>query len=82
MSLVQGGQFWRLDGNLLKEPGYPKPLESEFPQLSGNVTAALALPATGGSPETVFFFRNGKHTQQKDQYRKSSDSSANQLPLS
>lgn len=61
LSLGQGEQCWRLDENLLREPGSPKPLASEFPGLSGNVTAALPFPATGGSPETVFFFRNGRY---------------------
>ncbi|XP_075888267.1 proteoglycan 4a [Nelusetta ayraudi] len=61
--IIKGEQCWRLDENLLREPGYPKPLASEFPPLSGNITAALPFPATGGSPETVFFFRNGDVVQ-------------------
>lgn len=59
-SLFQGDQYWALDGNLVMEPGYPKPLASEFPGLSGNITAALAVPATRTRPETVYFFKNGE----------------------
>lgn len=57
---LQGEQYWRLDGNMVMEPGFPKPLTSEFPGLTGSISAALAVPATGGRPETVYFFGNGE----------------------
>ncbi|XP_022056610.2 proteoglycan 4a [Acanthochromis polyacanthus] len=57
--IIKGDQFWRLDGNMVMEPGYPKPLTSEFPGLTGSISAALAVPATRTKPETVFFFKNG-----------------------
>lgn len=60
MSWLQGDQFWRLDENMVMEPGYPKPLAAEFPGLSGNINAALAVPATRTRPETVFFFKDGR----------------------
>eukprot|EP00064_Thunnus_orientalis_P007853 superscaffoldBa00000896_g7875 len=55
----QGDQYWRLDRNMMMEPGFPKPLASEFPGLMGPITAALAVPATKNKPETIFFFKNG-----------------------
>ncbi|XP_078119462.1 proteoglycan 4-like [Sander vitreus] len=44
---------------MVMEPGYPKPLASEFPGLTGSISAALAVPATRDRPETVYFFKNG-----------------------
>ncbi|XP_034744136.1 proteoglycan 4a isoform X1 [Etheostoma cragini] len=44
---------------MVMEPGYPRPLASEFPGLTGSISAALAVPATRSSPETVYFFKNG-----------------------
>ncbi|CAJ1071396.1 proteoglycan 4a [Xyrichtys novacula] len=57
--IIQGHQFWRLDSNMMMESGYPKPLASEFPGLTGGITAALAIPATRDRPELVFFFKKG-----------------------
>lgn len=61
---LQGDQCWRLDGNMVMEPGYPKPLVSEFPGLTGHISAALAVPATRSKPETVYFFKNGEEQRQ------------------
>lgn len=60
LSLFQGDQYWRLDRNMVMEPGYPKPLSSEFPGLTGSISAVLAVPATRTRPETVFFFKKGE----------------------
>ncbi|KAM8728370.1 proteoglycan 4a isoform 2-T2 [Acanthopagrus schlegelii] len=57
--IIKGDQFWLLDGNMAMEPGYPKPLASEFPGLTGSISAALPVPATRSTPETVYFFKNG-----------------------
>ncbi|KAL3054522.1 hypothetical protein OYC64_017463 [Pagothenia borchgrevinki] len=57
--IIKGDQFWRLDGNMVMEPGYPRPLTSEFPGLTGSIRAALAVPATRSSPESVYFFKSG-----------------------
>uniref|UniRef100_A0A3Q2NP16 Proteoglycan 4a n=1 Tax=Fundulus heteroclitus TaxID=8078 RepID=A0A3Q2NP16_FUNHE len=57
--IIKGDQCWRLDENLVMEPGYPKPLSSEFPGLTGRISAALVVPASRSTPETVFFFKTG-----------------------
>ncbi|XP_054888554.1 proteoglycan 4a isoform X2 [Poeciliopsis prolifica] len=57
--IIKGDQCWRLDENLMVEPGYPKPLTSEFPGLTGPIGAALVVPATRNRPETIFFFKPG-----------------------
>ncbi|KAK1879124.1 Proteoglycan 4 [Dissostichus eleginoides] len=57
--IIKGDQFWRLDGNMVMEPGYPRPLTSEFPGLTGSIRAALAVPASRSSLESVYFFKSG-----------------------
>lgn len=57
---LQGDHFWRFDRNMVVEPGFPKPLASEFPGLTGTISAALAVPATRKRPETVYFFKGGE----------------------
>uniref|UniRef100_A0A3B3DQ92 Proteoglycan 4a n=1 Tax=Oryzias melastigma TaxID=30732 RepID=A0A3B3DQ92_ORYME len=57
--IIKGDQYWQFDGNMVMKPGFPKPLTSEFPGLTGSISAALAVPATSSSPETVFFFKEG-----------------------
>ncbi|XP_031733316.1 proteoglycan 4a [Anarrhichthys ocellatus] len=57
--IIKGEQYWRLDGNMVMEPGYPKPLVSEFPGLTGSISAALAVAASSSTAETVYFFKRG-----------------------
>lgn len=55
-SLFWGDQLWCLGRNMVKKPGYPKHLASEFIDLGGNIIAALAVPAAKTWPEAVSFF--------------------------
>ncbi|KAG7235752.1 hypothetical protein INR49_002254 [Caranx melampygus] len=57
--IIKGDQLWSLDENLAVVPGYPKPLASEFPGLTGPIIAVLVVPATGSQPETLYFFKSG-----------------------
>ncbi|XP_034039642.1 proteoglycan 4a [Thalassophryne amazonica] len=57
--IIKGNQYWRLDGNMVMEPGFPRPLVSEFLGLSGGISAALAVPATRSRQEMVYFFKHG-----------------------
>ncbi|XP_072296441.1 proteoglycan 4a [Eucyclogobius newberryi] len=61
--IFKGNLYWRLDRNLLLEPGFPKPLSHEFPGLTPGLTAALSAPATVSRAETVYFFRRGEIMQ-------------------
>ncbi|XP_035490483.2 proteoglycan 4a [Scophthalmus maximus] len=61
--IIKGDHFWRFDRNMVVEPGFPKPLASEFPGLTGTISAALAVPATRKRPETVYFFKGGDMMQ-------------------
>lgn len=63
----QGDQYWRFDGNMMMEPGFPKPLTSEFPGVMGPITAALPVPATRSRPEAVHFFKNGEEDREERQ---------------
>lgn len=69
LSLLQGDQCWLLDANMVMEPGYPKPVASEFPGLRGSIRAALAVPATRSRPETVYFFKKGEENTKKQRNR-------------
>lgn len=48
---------------MVMEPGYPKPLSSEFPGVTGSIMAVLAVPATRTRPEMVFFFKQGERDE-------------------
>ncbi|XP_029309012.1 proteoglycan 4a [Cottoperca gobio] len=61
--IIKGEQYWRLDRNMVMEPGFPKPLASEFPGLTGSISTALAVPATRSRAEAVYFFKNGDTMQ-------------------
>ncbi|KAK2843965.1 hypothetical protein Q5P01_010624 [Channa striata] len=61
--IIKGDRYWRFDGNMVMEPGFPKPVATEFPGLTGAVNAALAVPAARSSPETVYFFKRGDIVQ-------------------
>lgn len=61
--IFKGSVYWRLDRNLVLEPGFPKPLSYEFPGLTPGLTAALSTPATVTRAETVYFFRRGEIMQ-------------------
>uniref|UniRef100_A0A4W6E5U6 Proteoglycan 4a n=1 Tax=Lates calcarifer TaxID=8187 RepID=A0A4W6E5U6_LATCA len=63
--IIKGDQYWSLDENMAVEPGFPRPLTSEFPGLTGPIRAALAVPATKTRPETVYFFKNGEEDRRR-----------------
>ncbi|XP_047224106.1 proteoglycan 4a [Girardinichthys multiradiatus] len=79
--IVKGDQCWRLDEKLMMEPGYPKPLTSEFPGLTGGISAALVVPASRNRPETVYFFKTGD-TMQRFTFLPGSTASCRDKPRS
>ncbi|XP_067330226.1 proteoglycan 4a [Channa argus] len=57
--IIKGDRYWRFNGNMVVEAGFPKPVATEFPGLTGAINAALAVPATRSSSESVYFFKKG-----------------------
>ncbi|KAF3698892.1 Vitronectin [Channa argus] len=55
--IIKGDRYWRFNGNMVVEAGFPKPVATEFPGLTGAINAALAVPATRSSSESVYFFK-------------------------
>ncbi|XP_028329069.1 proteoglycan 4a [Gouania willdenowi] len=79
--IIKGDQIWCLDVNMMLEAGYPKPVSAEFPGLTGSISAALVVPGTSNTPETVFFFKPGD-IMQSFTFPPASDPSCIKLPES
>ncbi|CAM4593839.1 unnamed protein product [Leuciscus chuanchicus] len=60
--IIKGDNYWSFE-NGVKEPGYPRSVSQDFGGLTGEITAALAIPATKKRPESVFFFKKGGSIQ-------------------
>ncbi|KAL4635950.1 proteoglycan 4-like isoform X1 [Arapaima gigas] len=58
--IFKGNNCWRFENDVL-DPGYPKSISVEFKGfgLSGEIVAALPVPATRRRPESVYFFKRG-----------------------
>ncbi|TSN03386.1 Proteoglycan 4 [Bagarius yarrelli] len=65
--IIKGDNYWSFQ-NGVKEPGYPRSVSKDFAGISGNIDAALSVPATRNKPETLYFFRKGGGTVQKLTY--------------
>ncbi len=57
-SLTKGDNYWSLENGVV-EPGYPRSVSQDFGGLTGEITAALPIPATRKRPESVYFFKKG-----------------------
>ncbi|XP_056100661.1 proteoglycan 4a [Rhinichthys klamathensis goyatoka] len=64
--IIKGDNYWSFE-NGVKEPGYPRSVSQDFGGLTGEITAALPIPATRKRPESVYFFKKGG-TIQKSSY--------------
>ncbi|KAG9264782.1 proteoglycan 4-like isoform X1 [Astyanax mexicanus] len=60
--IIKGDQYWVFENGVM-EPGYPRSLSQDFDGLSGEITAALSVPATRKRPESIYFFKKGGTVQ-------------------
>uniref|UniRef100_W5KD78 Proteoglycan 4a n=1 Tax=Astyanax mexicanus TaxID=7994 RepID=W5KD78_ASTMX len=60
--IIKGDQYWVFENGVM-EPGYPRSLSQDFDGLSGEITAALSIPATRKRPESIYFFKKGGTVQ-------------------
>ncbi|XP_066517851.1 proteoglycan 4a [Hoplias malabaricus] len=60
--IIKGNNYWVFENGVM-EPGYPRTLSQDFDGLSGEITAALSVPATRKTPEAVYFFKKGGTVQ-------------------
>ncbi|KAG1969375.1 proteoglycan 4a [Pimephales promelas] len=56
--IIKGDNYWSFE-NGVKEPGYPRSVSQDFGGVTGEITAALPIPATRKRPESVYFFKKG-----------------------
>ncbi|KAL6471595.1 hypothetical protein MHYP_G00202450 [Metynnis hypsauchen] len=64
--IIKGDNYWVFENGMM-EPGYPRSLSQDFDGLSGEISAALSVPATRKRPEAIYFFKKGG-TMQKFSY--------------
>ncbi|XP_050989689.1 proteoglycan 4a [Labeo rohita] len=60
--IIKGDNYWVLENGAVA-PGYPRSVSQDFGGLTGEITAALPIPATRKKPESVFFFKKGGTVQ-------------------
>ncbi|NP_997918.2 proteoglycan 4a isoform X1 [Danio rerio] len=60
--IIKGDSYWSFENGVL-ESGYPRSVSQDFGGLSGDITAALPVPATRKRPESVYFFKKGGKVQ-------------------
>ncbi|XP_016133932.1 proteoglycan 4-like isoform X2 [Sinocyclocheilus grahami] len=60
--IIKGDNYWSLENGVV-EPGYPRSVSQDFGGLTGEITAALPVPATRKRPESVYFFKKGGMVQ-------------------
>ncbi|XP_051556380.1 proteoglycan 4-like isoform X2 [Myxocyprinus asiaticus] len=64
--IIKGDDYWSFENGVM-ELGYPRSVSRDFGGLTGEITAALPIPATRKRPEAVYFFKKGG-TAQKFSY--------------
>ncbi|KTG01847.1 hypothetical protein cypCar_00012661, partial [Cyprinus carpio] len=60
--IIKGDNYWSLENGVV-EPGYPRSVSQDFGGLTGEITAALPIPATRKRPDSVYFFKKGGTVQ-------------------
>ncbi|XP_043116969.1 proteoglycan 4a isoform X2 [Puntigrus tetrazona] len=60
--IIKGNNYWSLENGVV-EAGYPRSVSQDFGGLTGEITAALPVPATRKRPESVYFFKKGGTVQ-------------------
>uniref|UniRef100_A0A8C2HDF1 Proteoglycan 4a n=1 Tax=Cyprinus carpio TaxID=7962 RepID=A0A8C2HDF1_CYPCA len=60
--IIKGDNYWSLENGVV-EPGYPRSVAQDFGGLTGEITAALPVPATRKKLESVYFFKKGGTVQ-------------------
>ncbi|KTG41001.1 hypothetical protein cypCar_00019302 [Cyprinus carpio] len=60
--IIKGDNYWSLENGVV-EPGYPRSVAQDFGGLTGEITAALPVPATRKRLESVYFFKKGGTVQ-------------------
>ncbi|XP_026062253.1 proteoglycan 4a [Carassius auratus] len=60
--IIKGDNYWSLENGVV-ESGYPRSVSQDFGGLTGEITAALPIPAARKRPESVYFFKKGGTVQ-------------------
>ncbi|XP_072547800.1 proteoglycan 4a [Salminus brasiliensis] len=60
--IIKGDKYWVFENGVM-EAGYPRSLSQDFDGLTGEITAALSVPATRKRPESIYFFKKGGTVQ-------------------
>lgn len=60
--IIKGDNYWVFENGVM-EPESPRSVSKDFGGLTGEITAALSIPATRKRPEIVYFFKKGAMVQ-------------------